>query len=63
MFSVNDEENVFFQETYEGLIRKLLSWPSAPAVVLLNNIYYDTGINAQTVHNEIGNHYRNQDCS
>lgn len=36
-FSVNDEPDKFFQETYEGVIRKLLQWKSEPAVVILNN--------------------------
>ena len=56
-FSVNDEPNIFFQETYEGLIRKILSWDSKPAVLLLNNIYYDSGKTAQDLHNEIGDYY------
>ena len=56
-FSVNDEANVFFQETYEGLVRKILNWKSKPAVILLNNVYYDTGKNAQDYHNRIGEHY------
>lgn len=56
-FSVNDEPNTFFQETYEGLIRKILSWDSKPAVLLLNNIYYDSGKTAQDLHNEIGDYY------
>ena len=47
-FSVNDEPDVFFQETYEGLIRRILSWPSKPAVLILNNVFYDTGKSAQT---------------
>lgn len=38
-FTVNDEADSFFQETYEGVIRKLLSWPSSPAVVLLHNVF------------------------
>lgn len=57
-FSVNDIPNAFFQETYEGLVRKMLSWHSGPAVLLLNNVYYDTGINAQEYHNAVGEHYR-----
>ena len=57
-FSVNDEADTFFQETYEGVVRKLLSWASKPAVVLLNNVFYDTGLNAQEYHNEIGNWYQ-----
>lgn len=56
-FSVNDEADSFFQETYEGVIRKLLSWPSEPAVVLLNNVFYDTGLNAQEYHNAVGDWY------
>ncbi|MDO5409612.1 MAG: SGNH/GDSL hydrolase family protein [Lachnospiraceae bacterium] len=57
-FSVNDEPDTFFQETYEGVIRKLLCWQSAPAVLLLNNVYYDTGMNAQEYHNAVGDWYR-----
>lgn len=56
-FSVNDEANPFFQETYEGVVRKLLSWNSHPAVVLLNNVFYDTGENAQEYHNAVGAWY------
>ena len=57
-FSVNDEADEFFQETYEGVIRKLLQWKSKPAVVLLNNVYYDTGKNAQEYHNAVGAWYQ-----
>lgn len=66
-FSVNDETNdVFpmadlsqqlFQETYEGLVRQLLAAPGAPAVLLLNNVYYDTGTSAQALHNAVGDRY------
>lgn len=56
-FSVNDDGNEFFQETYEGVIRRVLSWTSNPAVVLLNNVYYDTGVNAQEYHNAVGDWY------
>ena len=55
-FSVNDEPEEFFQETFEGLLRKLLSWGSSPAVVVLNNVYYDTGKNAQKYHNAVAEH-------
>lgn len=57
-FSVNDNPDDFFEETYEGVVRKLLSWSSEPAVVLLNNVFYDTGVNAQEYHNAIGNWYK-----
>ena len=56
-FSVNDKPTEFFKETYEGVIRKILTWPSHPAVVLLNNVYYDSGINAQEQHNAVGDWY------
>ena len=56
-FSVNDDANKFFEETYEGTLRRLLAAPSAPAVVVLNNVFYDTGKNAQDYHNRIADHY------
>src|SRR5699024_10331424 len=56
-FSVNDEPEEFFQETYEGLLRRILTWPSGPAVLLLNNVFYDTGKNAQEYHNQVGDWY------
>lgn len=56
-FSVNDDANDFFEETYEGTLRRLLAAPSAPAVVVLNNVFYDTGKNAQDYHNRIADHY------
>ena len=56
-FSVNDDANEFFEETYEGTLRRLLTAPSAPAVVVLNNVFYDTGKNAQDYHNRIASHY------
>ena len=56
-FSVNDDANEFFDETYEGMLRRLLAAPSAPAVVVLNNVFYDTGKNAQDYHNRIADHY------
>lgn len=56
-FSVNDGADTFFQETYEGLLRKILTWKSEPAVLLLNNVFYDTGENAQKFHNAVGDWY------
>ena len=56
-FSVNDDANEFFEETYEGTLRRLLMAPSVPAVVVLNNVFYDTGKNAQDYHNRIADHY------
>lgn len=56
-FSVNDIQNELRRETYEGVLRRILSWPSTPAAVLLNNIYYDTGYTDQDCHNELGSWY------
>lgn len=56
-FSVNDEADDFYQETYEGVLRKILSWDSKPAALLLNNVYYDSGKNAQEWHNAVGRWY------
>lgn len=57
VFGRNVSEVALFRETYEGVVRKLLAWPSAPAVLLLNNVYYDTGLNAQAYHNAVGEWY------
>lgn len=57
-FSVNDEAEEFFQETYEGVIRRILRWKSKPAILILNNVYYDSGKNAQDYHNKVGEWYQ-----
>lgn len=57
-FSVNDDPEPFFQETFEGVLRRILTWPSAPAVIVLNNVFYDTGVNAQEYHNEVADYYQ-----
>lgn len=56
-FSVNDESTPHFMETYEGLVRQVYGAPFAPAVLLVHNVFYDTGGNAQLVHGRIGRHY------
>ncbi|MDO5391473.1 MAG: SGNH/GDSL hydrolase family protein [Eubacteriales bacterium] len=56
-FTVNDDATEFFQETYEGVIRRLYEWNTNPAVVVLNNVYYDTGVSAQEYHNAVAAHY------
>jgi lysophospholipase L1-like esterase len=56
-FSVNDMDNDLFQETFEGLIRRILLYKTEPALFLFNNVFYDDGHNAQRVHNEIGMYY------
>lgn len=57
-FSVNDSNTPFFQETYEGLIRRILTHESEPGILILNNVFYKDGSNAQQMHNEIGAFYK-----
>ncbi len=57
-YSVNDEDNsAHFQETYEGLVRRILRAPFSPALLLVHNVRYDDGGNAEEIHLPIGKHY------
>lgn len=56
-FSVNDTANVFFEECYEAVIRRLLYSKSKPALLILNNLFYESGTNAQKEHNAIAENY------
>lgn len=56
-FSVNDVDNIYCEETFEGVLRKLLCWSSRPAVLILNNVFYDTGVSTQDIHNRLADHY------
>ncbi len=62
-FSVNDKADRFFQETYEGLLRKLLCLPSEPAILIVNTVQYENGVNAQKYHNELAEYYGIPVCS
>lgn len=55
-FTVNDDATPFFQESFEGVIRQL--YRSGAAVMILNNICYDTGVNAQEYHNPLAEYYQ-----
>lgn len=57
-FSVNDIRSPMAGETYEGVLRRLLTAESNPAILVLNNVYYDTGANTQEVHNKLAAHYQ-----
>ncbi len=52
-FSVNDSDSVFYKETYEDLIRKILKNENNPAVILLFMTMED-GTSAQPSHMHIG---------
>lgn len=57
-FSVNDDASGFFGETYESLINLILDEGGEDtAVMILNMVQYNNGINAQTVHNEVAKNY------
>lgn len=56
-FSVNDDNSLFFRETYEGLVRNVYSSKTAPAVLLVHNIFYEDGRNAQDQHETVGRYY------
>lgn len=56
-FAVNDENTEFFEETYEGLIRKTYADSCKPAVLLMNNVMYDTGVNAEEMHLKVAKNY------
>ncbi|MBO5473999.1 MAG: SGNH/GDSL hydrolase family protein [Lachnospiraceae bacterium] len=56
-FSVNDDDTDFYRETYEGLVRRVYGNAYEPAVLLVHNIRYDTGVSAERIHREVGAHY------
>lgn len=56
-FSVNDGANQYYRESYEGLVRRVSGLSSKPAMLIMNNLFYDTGVNTQVEHNEIGKAY------
>ena len=42
-------------ETYEGLVRKVYTSKTKPAVLLVHNVFYNNGANAQLMHGRIEN--------
>lgn len=56
-FSVNDENNAHFLETYEGLVRTIYQAEQEPAMVILHNVFYDSGSSAEEQHKKMGIHY------
>ena len=57
-FSVNDDNTDFYKETYEGLVRKVYGSVYEPAVLLVHNVFYDTGDSAEEKHRAVGLHYQ-----
>ncbi len=56
-FSVNDVDLPNVREIYEGLLRRVLYSKSSPAVVVINNGFYNDGRTVQDVHNELAAYY------
>jgi lysophospholipase L1-like esterase len=56
-FTVNDKDTPFCQETFEGLLRKIIKSNENVPTVILNNIYYCDGYSAEKVHNQLGAYY------
>ncbi len=56
-FTVNDENSDFFMETYESLIKRILSSSTPPAVAALCNVFYENGKSAFEKHEKILKHY------
>ena len=57
-FSVNDESDEHFLETYEGLVRKIYQSATQPAMLIVHNVYYHNGGNAQLQHARVGRYYQ-----
>lgn len=56
-FSVNDTASNFYGETYESLLRTILSADNSPAVMCLNMVQYNNGTNAQIIHDAVSEAY------
>ena len=56
-YSVNDENNLHYLETYEGLVRHILKSESEIALMLVHNVFYATAESAEDKHLLVGKHY------
>lgn len=56
-YAVNDDNTEFFKETYESLIRRIYGDEYVPALMLMNNVKYDDGLNAEDIHLEVAKAY------
>ncbi len=56
-FSVNDASTLHYLETYEGLVRRIYGAAWQPAVLLVHNVCYDNGSNAQLMHGKAARYY------
>lgn len=56
-FAVNDDNSDFFRETYEGLVRVILSDTNNTALLLMNNVRYDNCVSAEDMHLQVAKNY------
>ncbi len=56
-FSVNDDANEFFLETFESLIRKIYTFDQKTAIIVLNSVRYDDGGSAEVWHAKVARYY------
>ena len=56
-FTVNDDTSEHFQETYEGLLRKVYGHETKPAVITLQNAFYHDGVSAESIHTPVAKYY------
>ncbi len=55
-FSADDDDNAHFLETYEGLVRQMYKYKSAPALLILNSVLCN-GAGAQANHLKVARAY------
>ena len=56
-FAVNEGPTDHYTETYEGTLRQILTSKPDIAVVLMCNVFYDEGRNAERIHRLVARHY------
>lgn len=56
-YSVNDEPDKIHEESFEGLIRRAYYYTTEPAMMVIHNCLYDSGMNSQVSHDRVCRHY------
>ncbi|MCR5675192.1 MAG: SGNH/GDSL hydrolase family protein [Lachnospiraceae bacterium] len=55
--SGSDGAMKIYPETFEAVLRGILRAGTSPAVIVLNNVFYDTGVSTEEEHNAVASHY------
>lgn len=55
--AVNDESDEHYKETYEGVVRQILSANPSVALLLMCNVFYNNGSSAEIHHRRVARHY------